>query len=113
MHPWRNAIFVLVSVLVGCGGASKEAGRGAAEGALNQVQQQSQHPDQGPPALEGVGRDVVRGALSELDRPETRAELARIAGSATQGALASAAGQTAGPAPAEPPQGGGPAARSG
>jgi hypothetical protein len=90
MQPWIYAVLV---VAVGCG-ASHEAGRGAAEGALTGVQKEAQRPDGGPPALESATRNIVRGALEELDTPEQRAELARILGAATAGALAGATGRT-------------------
>jgi hypothetical protein len=89
MQHWMYVVLVLA---MGCG-ASHEVGRGAAEGVLNGVQKQSQHSDNGPPPLETATQNIVRGALKELDTPEERAELARIFGAATHGALAGAAGR--------------------
>jgi hypothetical protein len=95
MQRWPYFVLFLS---VGCG-ASHEVGRGAAEGALTGVQKETQHQDGGPPPIENATRNVVRGALAELDTPEGRAELSRILGAATQGALLSATGGGTSPSP--------------
>jgi hypothetical protein len=73
--------------------AGHQAGRGAAAGALSEVKEQAQHPEQGPPPLEIASRNIVIGALDELNRPNRQAQLAQIIAVMTQGGLASAAGK--------------------
>jgi hypothetical protein len=81
---------LLVCVLIA--GCASQAGRGAVKGAANEVREQAEHPEQGPPPLEIASRNIVIGALDELQKPNRQAELERIMGVMTQGVLASAAG---------------------
>jgi hypothetical protein len=89
MQSYRWLVVFGLAALAGC---AHQAGKGAAKGALNEVREQAQHPEEGPPPLEIGSKNMVRGALTELDTPERQAQLARIAGAMTRGFLSSAAG---------------------
>jgi hypothetical protein len=78
-----------VCVIAGC---ATTAGHGAVKGASSEIREQAQHPEQGPPPLEIASRNIVIGALDELQKPNRQAELERIMGVMTQGVLSSAAG---------------------
>jgi hypothetical protein len=71
---------------------SREVGKGATQGVLNEVRNQSQPTREGPPPVQQVTENVVKGTLSQLDEAETRAQLRRIVGTTTRGAIDSVLG---------------------
>jgi hypothetical protein len=84
MQPFIYLIMFLV--MLGCG-STQQVGRSAAKGALDAVKEQSRAPEHGPPPLEDVARNIIRGALNELDTARSQAQLGRVAASTTRGAV--------------------------
>jgi hypothetical protein len=87
----------ILTIVLGCvlaAGCAKQAGESAVRGAANEVREQAQHPEQGPPPFEIGSKNMVIGALNELDKPERQAQVARIVGAMMRGALMSAEGNT-------------------
>jgi hypothetical protein len=82
-----------MAVLGGCA-APKQMAKGATEGALEEVKEQSQQrPDGGPPATEELARNIVKGTAFQLDKPETREQFGRIIETATRSAVQGALGE--------------------
>jgi hypothetical protein len=86
--------FVLTVMLGGCA-TPKAVGKGATEGAMEEVREQSKPRGNEPPPVQEVASNVIKGTLVELDNPETRAQLSRIIGTATQSAVTSMLGGNA------------------
>jgi hypothetical protein len=107
----RYEMIVVLSVLgaAGCG-AGQNVGRGAGQGAVNEISEEAEHPRQGPPPMSIASKNVMIGALDELSKPERQAQLAQIMAALTKGGLSSAAGTPpsgygwgGGPSNANPP----------
>src|SRR5262249_31177025 len=86
----REKLMVLLAcaLIAGC---ARHAGTSAVKGAASEVREQAEHP-QGPPPLAIRSKNMVIGALDELERPERQAQLTRIMGAMMRGILASAEG---------------------
>jgi hypothetical protein len=84
--------------MLGACAAPKQMAKGATEGALEEVKEQTQaRPDGGPPPIEELASNIVRGTAAELDKPETRAQLGRIVESTMRSAIGSAVGEFTNP----------------
>jgi len=93
---WILGGFVATAVLGGCA-APKQMGKGATEGALEGVKEQSQPRPNGPPPMQDLASSIVKGTAAELDKPETRAQIGRIVETATRSAIGSAVGEFVNP----------------
>jgi hypothetical protein len=72
-----------------CGGTAKQAGREAAEGALTKLERESQRDPSQPFAVaERTAHGLVRGTLSEMNRPEQSDQLNTAVRSASASATA-------------------------
>jgi hypothetical protein len=87
----RERLIVLLAG-VWASGCAHMAGSSAASGAIGEIREEAQKPKEGPAPFEIGSRNMVIGALDELDRPERQAQLSRIMGAMTQGVLTSAVG---------------------
>jgi hypothetical protein len=95
---WVLTGFIATAVLGGCAAAPKQAAKGATEGALEEIKEQNQSRAHGPPPMQDLASNIVKGTVSELDKPETRAQLGRLIETTTRSAIGSALGQfTGGP----------------
>ena len=90
---WALAGFVATSVLGGCAATPKQAAKGATEGALEEVKEQNQNRDGGPPPTQDLASNIVKGTVAELDKPETRAQIGRIVETTMRSAVGSALGE--------------------
>lgn len=89
---WILGGFTATALLGGCA-APKQMGKGATEGALEGVKEQSQPRPNGPPPMQDLASSIVKGTAAELDKPETRAQIGRIVETATRSAIGSAVGE--------------------
>jgi len=94
---WVLAGFVATSVLSGCASTPKQAAKGATEGALEEVAEQNRSRDGGPPPVQDLASNVVKGTVAELDKPETREQIGRIVETTMRSALGSALGEYTNP----------------
>jgi hypothetical protein len=94
---WILAGFVATAVIGGCAATPKQAAKGATEGALEEVKEQNQNRDGGPPPMQSLASNIVKGATAELDKPETREQIGRIVESTMRSAIGSALGEFTNP----------------
>jgi hypothetical protein len=90
---WMLTGFVATALLGGCAATPKQAAKGATEGALEEVKEQNQHRADGPPPMQSLASNIVKGATAELDRPETREQIGRIIETTTRSVIGSALGE--------------------
>jgi hypothetical protein len=88
--------FVATALLGGCA-APKQMAKGATEGALEEVKEQSQQRPNGPPPMQELASSIVKGTAAELDNPETRAQIGRVVESTMRSAIGSALGEFTNP----------------
>ncbi|HMI85305.1 MAG TPA: hypothetical protein VK550_14510 [Polyangiaceae bacterium] len=84
--------FLGTAVLGGCA-APKQMAKGATAGALEEVKEQNQARPNGPPPIQDLAGNIVKGTAAELDKPETRAQLGRIVETTMRSAIGSALGE--------------------
>jgi hypothetical protein len=93
---WILTGFMATAVLGGCA-APKQMAKGATEGALEEVKEQTQPRPNGPPPMQDLASNIVKGTAAELDKPETRAQLGRIVETTMRSAIGSALGEFTNP----------------
>jgi hypothetical protein len=93
---WILTGFTATAVLGGCA-APKQVAKGATEGALEEVKEQSQPRPNGPPPMQDLASNIVKGTAAELDKPETRAQIGRIVETTMRSAIGSALGEFTNP----------------
>lgn len=91
----KRALVLLLLLQAGCAAVAKEAGRGAAEGAVGKLAAKVDNPQRIEELTEGIKRQVIGGTMDELSQPQRLGELRRIAGAVTAGAVGASAGQLA------------------
>jgi len=80
--------------MLGCASAPKQVAKGATEGAMEEVKEQNrQRPDGGPPPMQELAGNIVKGTAAELDKPETREQFGRIIETVTRSAMQGALGE--------------------
>jgi hypothetical protein len=89
---WILSGVVATTVLAGCAATPKQAAKGATEGALEEIKDQSRDRSNGPPPMQTLAANIVKGTAAELDRPETQAQIGRIVETTVRSAIGSALG---------------------
>ena len=84
-------------MLNGCAAAPKQAAKGATEGALEELKEQNQPRADGPPPMQELAGNIVKGTAAELDKPETRAQIGRIVETTIRSAVGSTLGEFTNP----------------
>ena len=88
---------VATAALGGCATTPKQAAKGATEGALEELKDQNRDRSNGPPPMQDLASNIVKGTAAELDRPETRAQIGRIVETTMRSAIGSALGEFTNP----------------
>jgi hypothetical protein len=88
---------VATAALAGCGASPKQMAKGATEGALEEVKEQSNGRQNGPPPMQDLASNIVKGTAAELDKPETREQIGRIVETTMRSAIGSALGEFTNP----------------
>jgi hypothetical protein len=94
---WLLTAFLATSVLAGCAATPKQAAKGATEGALEEVKEQTRPQGNGPPPMQDLASNIVKGTAAELDKPETREQIGRIVETTMRSAIGSALGEFTNP----------------
>src|SRR5688572_6146223 len=94
---WILTGFLAATVLGGCAATPKQAAKGATEGALEEVKEQNRDRSNGPPPMQDLASNIVKGTAAELDKPETRAQIGRIVETTMRSAIGSALGEFTNP----------------
>lgn len=93
-YVWvRLVSFVFVVTWLGGCAAPKQMAKGATEGALEEMKEHTQQRGNGPPPLQDLASDIIKGTTAELDKPETRAQLGRIVETTARSAIGSVLGE--------------------
>jgi hypothetical protein len=90
---WILTGFIGATLLGGCAATPKQAAKGATEGALEEVSEQTRSRDGGPPPMQDLAANIVKGTAAELDKPETREQIGRIVETTMRSAISSAVGE--------------------
>ncbi len=96
----RSFFAVFVATTLGaCGASPKQMAKGATEGALEEVKEQTQPGanGNGPPPMQDLASNIVKGTAAELDKPETREQIGRIVETTMRSAIGSALGEFTNP----------------
>lgn len=91
------SVWLSAGLVSGCV-ASRELGKGAVQGASEEVAQEHQTNPHKAPQFEQIGGGVLRGALQAVDEPQTRQRLEDLSGLLAAGVLATATGSPVEPA---------------
>src|SRR5688572_27252757 len=89
---WILTGFLAATVLGGCAATPKQAAKGATEGALEEIKDQNRDRTNGPPPMQDLASNIVKGTAAELDKPETRAQIGRVVETTMRSAIGSALG---------------------
>jgi hypothetical protein len=95
--PWLLSGFVAAAVLGGCAATPKQAAKGATEGAMEELKDQNRDRTNGPPPMQDLASNIVKGTAAELDKPETRAQIGRVVETTMRSAIGSALGEFTNP----------------
>jgi hypothetical protein len=93
--PCMLALFT--AAVLGCAATPKQAAKGATEGALEELKDQNRDRSDGPPPMQDLASNIVKGTAAELDKPETRAQIGRVVETTMRSAIGSALGEFTNP----------------